>query len=520
MTTFGQITSVADAHFTDALTLLRRPATAAELKDPGTIAAFTQLTAVLTRYADRTATGFTTQPGHSLARRPTAERTAELLRAAHTAARPAAAIEPGNGHLALAEPGNGDLALRLRATADALGCGLDLLTTHFSTTHGRGDSPTATVIANVDTGRHLLSLVGKYAAGLAHITDQAGSDHSPALKQAGALLAEAARHTPKTISPASVPVAAVAIRALPVRLPPAAAEDRARTIRGITTSAQRLIESPPEESITTWRATAARAVITHHLAARLLQQLTRRLTDLGHHQGAALTSTSAHQLQDAARRWGLLNTQLTNLTTQTRSLFSEPAIDANDLVLRLGRLLHIDPNWTPGRRTATTLTPTRQLAPDITIASVLVLTLLRAIDAFRIVADHHHTGIDTAHQAGRLWALLPTPGQGPEVYGPVKPKDAQALLRNYQRAQVHGNRATITLRYAVLNLSRGRPQAALSNQVTLLIRRAQARTKPTPAALATAAFPVPVAKAINTPVHTVSSSPPAPTPVPARGRST
>jgi hypothetical protein len=513
MTTFGEITSIADAHFADGLALLRRPGAIAELNDPGTIAAFTHLTAVLARYADRTATGFGPQADEHPIWGPAAGRSAQLLRAARTAAEPPAG----------AEPSNGELALRLRATADALGCGLDLLASHFTDTQDRERSPTAPVIADAGTSRHLLSLVGKYAAGLTRITELARRTDqatSPALEHAGALLAEVARHTPKTTGPTSVPVAAVAMRSLPARLPPGVGEDRSRVVRGITASAQRLIEFHDEESITTWRAVATSASITHHLADQLLRQLTKGLIQLGHHQGAALISTAAQQLHDAAKQWHVLATRLSKLTTEGRTPFSEPATDAHDLVLRLGRLLHTDPSWTPNLRSGTTLVPTRQLAPDVTKASVLALTVMRSIDAFRIAADRHHSGIEATSQQGHLWESLPARRHFQEVYVPARTKQTQALLHNYQRAQAHDNQATITLGNAVLTLSRGRPQPALNNQATLLMRRAQTRTQPSPAALADAAFPVPIAEAINAPVHQGTAPSPAPSTVSARGRST
>lgn len=313
-------------------------------------------------------------------------------------------------------------------------------------------------------------------------------------------------------------MAAVALRSPPTRIPLVVGEDLDRAVQGIGTSAQRLIEYEDAESITTWRSVAMSADLSHRLADQILRQLVKRLIELNYHHAAGPVSEAAHHLRTATDHWHRIGAGLRELTTANRPPFSERSADANDLVVRLGRMLHTDPSWTPSLRSGTTIRAPSTLAPNVATASALTLAVMRTMDAFRIAADRHPAGIEATLRTGRLWAPLPSPRHQPEVYGPVKSRETGALLRHYQRAHVGDKRAILALGQAMLALNRGHGRPALTNQATLIMRRAEAHPTPAPAALADTAFPIPIGEAITAPAGQASARPPTPTALPARTR--
>jgi hypothetical protein len=124
--TFGDLLTVADAHWAEATEWLEPPELSWQAEDQSTIDELSQAALVLARYAERAGTGFGIQE------RETA--TARRARLCAASLRDAASSLQGSGENA---PERCELARSLFMARQALGCGLDLLSAHFEVDAGR-----------------------------------------------------------------------------------------------------------------------------------------------------------------------------------------------------------------------------------------------------------------------------------------------------------------------------------------------------------------------------------------------
>lgn len=176
MATFGEMTALATDHLTDLQHQLHTKRLARDLARRAVQPELARLAHVLARYHDQIANGFGDPHPHTTGLRDAANRASALIKQA----------EQILGTPADTEAPRSALAEKLRATSIALGCGLDLLSTHFPVNSGN-DKPTATgaIITAPDTARSLLHQLSTHTATVAHLTQRTPS---PANDASGLLL--------------------------------------------------------------------------------------------------------------------------------------------------------------------------------------------------------------------------------------------------------------------------------------------------------------------------------------------
>ncbi|MGP4026160.1 hypothetical protein [Actinomadura sp. 3N407] len=276
------MTALATEHLTDLQHQLHTKHLARDLGRRTIPPELARLTHVLARYHDQIANGFGAPHPHTTGVRDAAHRASTLIKQAEQIlGRPAATETPKSV-----------LAQKLRATSIALGCGLDLLSTHFPTSDDHTPSATAAIITAPDSARTLLHQLSTHTATVAHLAQRT----QPPANQASALLLRAAVlsriHSENQTQPAII---AVPLHGTPERTPPEVGEDFTQTLSGINVSIQRLSNSQPATSVTTWRYLARAATIICDLNLKTIQQLIYRMKEQNEpdHRSALQQATTA-----------------------------------------------------------------------------------------------------------------------------------------------------------------------------------------------------------------------------------
>ncbi|RMI43918.1 hypothetical protein EBO15_14540 [Actinomadura harenae] len=480
MATFGQLAAVADRHRSEVHEALRHPDITVRAGRPGSLNELGRLARVLTRYTDRIAHGFGLPSDDGAHARDIARRAGASLRHA-TAYLDRARPEPEQ---------NTTLAQNLRASAVALGCGLDLLSTHLpSPDSGRNPTSVAAVISAPDTAGDLFRLINKHATTAGRLALNSG----PITRPAGQFLLRAAAltgmfgHTPTR----DTGLNAVALPGTPDRIPPEADEDRDQLIAGIDASVRRLDASQAEGSVTTWRYLARAAAITHQLDRHLLCVLRVRLEELGQSQTADQLWPVIKSMHHTALRWRNVTRVWHELTTDHQGPEIGPATDASDLILRLGRLGYTDPAWRPGHRAQPATTDPAQLAPTMSEVTRIGLTVITTLGVCDQIAEQHRRAINDLVRTGRLTATNPKA---------VSHRREIDKLRHHYPANRTAGRQVISRLAHLLHAN----TPDLGSEATLTLRSA---ALPSPAALAGADCPLPALTE-----ETLNASPPAPAP--------
>lgn len=429
MATFGEVLAAADEEFQDVVVVVRasrRGVLPGETgSDPSVSAALGRMARILTRYTGRIIgdleTGGVTPPWYETAR--------QADRSLREASRALSVLVP-SWDVSTAGP----LARRLHRAGTALGCGLDLLDTHFATARDgarAARSREALAIAAPDTALHLLAVVGRYSGDLSELV----SDDAPRR-----LLADVATTVAEVVPGGSAMVALTTSYSPPDRVPPRPGEAVQVAIEAARISAHRLIRSgdrdPALGSAATWHYLARSAAIVHDLARVTLQVVAARLIELGAPGDGATLTSAAKQVEAAGRAWRMLAGTLENLSTPDGGERLPVTVDAGDLVMRLGRLAHDDPKWWPGVM-ARPAQPAKQV-PGRLRAAELTLATLRALDAFAEVARAQQRQVRDAAQRGLLWTCG---GPGSDPYAPIGRAVDQRLDVRYERIRVAGRRA-------------------------------------------------------------------------------
>ena len=336
----------------------------------------------------------------------------------------------------------------LTRAATELAAGRDLLHTHMvldreGLAHER--SEWAPVVTSLPVTRALASEIAAWSARLAPFTAWLAGSATPHISRhpAGQLFALSPR---EELASASqwLRAAAAALRpaldadparaadaelmdAIPAAFPPPrqplgpAAESVYALCDGITISASRLraavrgdrdrVSWSPEVTSGGWQWMAQAAAVTSHLSELALRSLATRADRL-----AGLAVTQA-QLQDAADYMTGMRTawQQVDLTWNTviteRRLLSTPAMrEASDLLLRMGRLVWDNPQWTPARADRGSRRDPAALAPRMAAFTAVVSAAHQAADALARVAITGTATVQAAAQAGRLYVR---PGRCP-----------------------------------------------------------------------------------------------------------
>ncbi|MFG2015646.1 hypothetical protein [Actinomadura geliboluensis] len=448
-----------------------------DLHQPAIPPELARLTHVLARYHHQIADGFGTPHPATTGMRDAAHRAGTLLQQAeHVLGPPADTPTPPT-----------DLANTLRAASTALGCGLDLLSTHFPTSTDQPASPNAPVIAAPQTARSLLHQLSTHTATIGHLAYRTGTPTD----QAGPLLLKAAFlariHSDGQTPPP--PLTAVPLHHTRDRIPPVIGEDHDQTIAGIDASVHRLSNPTDTTSITTWRYLARTAAILCHLNTKTLHQLILRLHELNQPDHIPVLKQAKADIHRLNRSWQSIIRRWDTKIGHYGHPANGPATDAGDLILRIGRLLHEDPAWTPSPRASSRVKPPHELAPTLPQAAQLLTATIKTIDACTALAAHHHAAINDAAAIASLERKKKYPTRHPRVLG-----SALELSTRYDIAHTKGRRTITTLAQAIQTLIAPAP---IPEDIELLVHRTGINNEHTQPELAATDFPTPITDCLN-----------------------
>ncbi|MBA9002860.1 hypothetical protein [Thermomonospora cellulosilytica] len=489
MATFGELFTTADGHLAQAATVLDRPEAERQLHHPATVDELARLTGILARYGDRITEGFGLPSSDTEAVRAAAR---SFTRDLHQARRIL-------GEPEWREPNGPDLAWTLRAASTTLGCGLDLLTSHTTPAQTQPPTANATVITSPEASAALLHRLGHHARTVAHLAERS----TPHARQATHPLLEAATRTAHLHPAKALALEGMRLRQTGQRIPPITGENTTQLLHGIHVSAQRLRNLDTLAGTTTWRYLATAAAITCRLSSHLTGVITRRLRDLGHPNQALQFVPAGHDIRTLGRKWQAIAREWTTLTeTRTTPGNAPVAVDASDLIIRLGRLIYTDPAWTPGPKGRNEVIPPEHLVSDVTQAARLGLAVLRSVEACTVLAAAHHTAVTDATKIALMRRKLP------RYAGHRIPAAGRTIRARYDNTHQHGQKTTTTIGKALLAITPDR--SPLAAETALILHRATAPTShESPAALAAQSFPTVITQALQAlNKHATTDSPP------------
>ncbi|WP_346043732.1 hypothetical protein [Actinomadura chokoriensis] len=470
------MTALADHYLTDLHHRLYTPPLHHDLRHHTAPPELARLTHVLTRYHDQIATGFGLSQPNTAWVRDAAHRAGTLIKQAEHLLGPPATIETPQSAL----------AAQLRAASIALGCGLDLLSTHFPTAPEQATTANADVIAAPDTARALLHQLSTHTATLGHL---AYGTTTPA-NQAGPLLLKAAvltriyseNHTSPSIT-------AIPVHHTPDRIPPQAGETNDQALTGIDASIHRLSNPTSATFVTTWRYLARAAAIICDLNHKTIRQLIYRINELNQPDHLPATKQAEFDLRHLRAAWKNIVRRWDTHIGHHGHPANGPATDAGDLIIRLGRLIHTDPAWTPSPRSSPHLKPPHQLAPTLTHAAQLATITLKTIEACNTLAAHHHAAINDAATLYVLDRHKKYPTHLPRV-----PASAHELSTRYKTAKTKGHQAITTLTQAIQAIA---PEVGSDIEEAHLIAHRTTVANQHEAALAATEFPTSIQEFLN-----------------------
>ncbi|WP_431921466.1 hypothetical protein [Nonomuraea jabiensis] len=387
---------------------------------------------------------------------------------AATLLHPSQQLEPSGEHL---------LAAHLRAAALANATAADLLDTHYAPS----DAPTLTretvpgnirpTRAVIGTGRLILSdwarvidspqvrdalmqYLGEQIASVIPVLNRLASRR---LQRGASLQAESIRRSirslndcvPLLLGPATAeyraPANAVLAFIPPLRqvAPQAPGErapaqpqlcrdiiDNAEALRQACFSAPRGDEKQPLNTYQAQHASLAASIISH-CATQLCRILHERATQLADHGAETLppqTGATLHQAQTACSAasigWRHIHRLWAQLPLDAAGGRTNDSLQhLEHLVLRLGRLLYINPAWTPARRDASATKTAKDLAPHRQDVATIALGLYHTLEALTALAKNHlvylddwlHTAAEIPPPPSQVAAHLSIPDQLQEL---------------------------------------------------------------------------------------------------------
>ncbi|MFC4906933.1 hypothetical protein [Actinomadura gamaensis] len=463
MATFGELLAVADLHRSKAHEALQQADITTQASHPSSITELGRLTRVLIRYTDRIASGFGLPGDHGAKARGIARRAGTLLHQAGEALDLAGVRTSRDTRL----------ADHLRASSVALGCGLDLLATHLpAPDQGRFPTSVAAVITAPDSAPSLFHLITQHAATAGRIAAEAG----PLGGMAGRALLQAAAMTGPVSHPSDAGINAVPLNETAERIPPDENEGREQLLAGIDSSVRRLDASQAAGSVTTWRYLARAATIICDLDRHLLCMLRLRAEALGASDLVDPLWQTIRAMDPLAERWRALARRWLDLTAAHADPETGPAVDAGDLLVRLGRLAYDDPHWKPGHRARPENIDPAVLAPTREEFSTIGLTVIKTLDACNQIAAHHRDALNDVLRIRRLEGTISPAAK--------RPTEIRKLFMHYP-ANYNAGRAAITQLIDIMHKVSPEPEA----KTALALRIA---ATPSPALLAGADCPHPL----------------------------
>jgi hypothetical protein len=366
--------------------------------------------------------------------------------------------------LEVSESGTNPETSPLAAIAVPLQAGADLLNTHRKRSAGQPPadcSPWAQVAMCSTVSRAITAELGRWSGLIAPWALWASQSAPPHL--AGELLAvsrclqtaHAASSAPVTWDdkelldgiPAAYP---------PGRIPPAGDETVSALCDGITLTAERLrlaaFIAPdhaawsPSVSARAWERSARAAAIASHTAAQTLRLLTTRPAML-HPANAEAVLTAEGNMLAARDAWLRTSQLMGQISTESAHSLTRTTVEAQDLMLRLGRLASGNPRWTPaGQEQKPDDRVVAALAPNPPAARSVLAAVHQSADALAVLADRDLAAVTTAAAAGRLYVptrQLPPEYDVPRPYG-AAPDDRIAELMTAYLSTLTATRTAAT----------------------------------------------------------------------------
>ena len=227
--------------------------------------------------------------------------------------------------------------------------------------------------------------------------------------------------------------------AIPAALPPQrqpldpAGESVAALCRGITVSASRLRAAvhrgrdraswSPDLTSGGWQWMAQAAAVTSHLSELALRSLAVRTGQLA---GLGITDERMDRAADCMigmrEAWQRVDLMWNTIVTERRSLPTPAMSEAGELLLRMGRLVWDNPQWTPARAHRGPRRTPAALAPRPAVFTAVVSAAHQVADALARVAITDVATVQAAARNGRLYVptrSLPEGYDVPRAYAPA-----------------------------------------------------------------------------------------------------
>jgi hypothetical protein len=353
-------------------------------------------------------------------------------------------------HLAAQVPGIGastghPVTGHLRAAADCLLAGRDLLNTHDAGASGyRTDPLWAPVLTARPVTAALMRELSGYALHLWYLTARlsrpaAGTPIPPTAQEAiwdtARWLAYASSPSTSEHNQAGCDAGRLLLYSIPANLPPprspaaASAATAAELTAGVAATATRLRHLalrpgqdprwPPASAAACWRHNALAAAIIGHNGELILRALTDRARQLAVHQHHhASLRLSAGTMRAAWHSWQAVTHAWDTLTAGTSRQLPPTAAELDDLVLWIGRLAR-GSTWTPARSNACPPRPPADLTPAPADIAAIAGAVALATDAITLLARHDLRSANQAGLAGMIYSparLLPESDDLTHIY--------------------------------------------------------------------------------------------------------
>ena len=322
------------------------------------------------------------------------------------------------------DPHTGELA----GAAAAVAAGADLLQTHASTSPDgdyTGRSPHAQLLTCQPVVMAVTEQVARWAgqaasraawlanAGTAPRAARAELAAASAWLWAGEGCAQHAAAEPGALTRQEL-LRGFPLATPPERIPPRGGESDPGLHAGITISADRLraiaFTAPrqarwsPGAASPAWQRTARAAAIVCDLAELTVRLLAGRCGQLaGPPVSPGQLGTAASCLRDARSAWEQAAGLWRYMSTDTSTEVSRATTEAADLVVRMGRVVFENPQWTPAITQRAPLREAASLAPDRAGFAAALSAVHHACDAVACIADADQAAIRGAYAAGRLF---------------------------------------------------------------------------------------------------------------------
>jgi hypothetical protein len=286
------------------------------------------------------------------------------------------------------------------------------------------------------------------------------------------------------------------LHAIPPALPPQrqplglageSGESIAELCSGITVSTSRLGAAAqrdrdrgswsPDLTSGGWQWMAQAAAITSHLTELALRSLAVRAGQLA---GLPVTEEQLHKSANSMiamrQAWQRVDLMWNTVITERRLLPTQAMSEASDLLLRMGRLVWDNPQWTPARADRGPRRVPAALAPGTAAFTAVVSAAHSAVDALGRVAVAEIATVEAAARNGRLYVPTRSLPDGFDVPRPFAPALIETVLEvqdAYHDAAEMSLRAALELDEIAIAVAAPSKTLALARAAALVQTRRQ-----------------------------------------------